>query len=103
MRPADLHLLDAIHEVNLMYLTVLQRMAKEGSERLGLNEHVRAWLESCSQDDLGHLARKSMLLCSMSLSGEAILAALAQDVTGTLAGLRCKRRQAEASVLAEAR
>ncbi|VFR81261.1 hypothetical protein ISE1_2729 [plant metagenome] len=100
--PVDNDLLGAIHEVNLMYLLLLQKMARQGHDGLDLSKDAQAWLKGRSQADLARLARKSMLVCCMSFKAEAVLAALSKDMAGDLAALRWKRSQDAAPVLVAA-
>lgn len=82
-------LLRDIHETNLMYLLLLQRLARTGNLQAlaGLQISVEAsrWLVGLRHEDLTRLARCSVLLAQLDLAPHRLLTALSQGMDATLA------------------
>ncbi|CAB3632991.1 MAG: flagellar transcriptional regulator FlhD [Achromobacter pulmonis] len=87
--PQSTELLRDIHETNLMYLLLLQRIARSGnlSALTGMQVSVQAceWLARQELDDLTRLSRCSVMLAQLSLEPRLLLAALSQGMEAPLA------------------
>ncbi|WP_241050749.1 flagellar transcriptional regulator FlhD [Achromobacter xylosoxidans] len=87
--PRSTELLRDIHETNLMYLLLLQRMARTGNlpALAGMQISVQAcqWLAALAPEDLARLSRCSVVLAQLSLEPHLLLAALSQGMDATLA------------------
>ncbi|MFD4836700.1 flagellar transcriptional regulator FlhD [Achromobacter sp. NPDC058515] len=87
--PKSPELLRDIHETNLMYLLLLQRLARAGdtSALAGrqLSPQAGEWLAALPAADLVKLARCSVLLAQLSLPPDLLLSALSQGMDATLA------------------
>lgn len=87
MRSAEL--LRDIHETNLMYLLLLQRMARTGNLPVLAGMQISAqacrWLADLKPDDLTRLSRCSVVLAQLTLEPPLLLAALSQGLDATLA------------------
>lgn len=87
--PRSTELLRDIHETNLMYLLLLQRMARSGNlpALAGMQISVQAcqWLAALAPQDLARLSRCSVVLAQLSLEPHLLLAALSQGMDATLA------------------
>lgn len=83
---SDNQLLDDIHEVNLSYLILAQRLLKKnksvGMYRLGINEDVAETLMELSPAQIVRLASSSSLLCNFRLNDYDLLKTLSKDVLG---------------------
>ena len=88
--PKSTELLRDIHETNLMYLLLLQRLAREGNTAaLGgapVSEQACRWLAGQGREDLARLAQSSVLLARLDLPPHLLLSALSQGLDATLAG-----------------
>ncbi|MBB1593024.1 flagellar transcriptional regulator FlhD [Achromobacter sp. UMC46] len=87
--PKSTELLRDIHETNLMYLLLLQRLARTGNAPamagLQISEHACQWLAALSQNDLIKMSRCSVLLAQLDLAPHLLLSALSQGIDATLA------------------
>lgn len=87
--PKSTELLRDIHEANLMYLLLLQRIARQGNadEVSGLHMSAQAcrWLADLEPAALTRLARSSVLLAQLKLAPHSLLSALSQGIDATLA------------------
>ncbi|CAB3720483.1 Flagellar transcriptional regulator FlhD [Achromobacter deleyi] len=87
--PRSAELLRDIHETNLMYLLLLQRLARTGNLQAlaGLQISAKAcqWLVGLKHEDLTRLAKCSVLLAQLNLEPHLLLAALSQGMDATLA------------------
>lgn len=87
--PSSPQLLRDIHETNLMYLLLLQRLARTGnaSAMAGLQISAQAcqWLASRQYEDLVKMARCSVMLAQLNLESELLLSALSHGMDATLA------------------
>ncbi len=86
MSNSENQLLDDIHEVNLSYLILAQRLLKEkknvGMYRLGIREDVAETLIGLSPAQIIRLANSSSLLCGFRLNDYELLKTLSKDVLG---------------------
>lgn len=75
-----------IHEVNLSYLMLAQRLLRdnlaEGMYRLGVSEDAAEVLLKLTPAQLVKLASSSQLLCSFRLDDYRLINSLTQDVLG---------------------
>lgn len=87
--PRSAELLRDIHETNLMYLLLLQRMARTGNLPALASMRISApacqWLAALTPQDLARLSRCSVVLAQLHLEPDLLLAALSQDMDATLA------------------
>lgn len=87
--PRSTELLRDIHETNLMYLLLLQRMARAGNAAalagLQISQHACLWLAALQHEDLVKMSRCSVLLAQLDLAPHTLLAALSQGIDATLA------------------
>ncbi|MGE8685973.1 MAG: flagellar transcriptional regulator FlhD [Achromobacter sp.] len=87
--PTPTELLRDIHETNLMYLLLLQRMAREGHAGMAgtpASEQACRWLAEQGRPELVKLAQSSVLLARLDLPPHQLLSALSQGLDATLAG-----------------
>ncbi|MCY1550180.1 Flagellar transcriptional regulator FlhD [compost metagenome] len=88
--PKSTELLRDIHETNLMYLLLLQRLAREGNTpALGgtpVSEQACRWLAGQGREALVKLAQSSVLLARLDLPPHLLLSALSQGLDTPLAG-----------------
>lgn len=86
MSVSNQSLLGDIHEINLSYLMLAQRLLRDdyatGMARLGLNEDVAEMLLSLSPAQLVRLAGTGSVVCSFRLNDYELLSALSRDVLG---------------------
>lgn len=79
-------LLADIHEVNLSYLMLAQRMLRDdqatGMARLGFDEDVATLLLQLSPAQLVRLASSGSVICGFRLNDYELLSALTRDVLG---------------------
>lgn len=79
-------LLADIHEVNLSYLMLAQRMLRDdyatGMARLGFDEDVAQLLLQLSPAQLVRLASTGSVICRFRLNDYELLSALTRDVLG---------------------
>lgn len=79
-------LLADIHEINLSYLMLAQRMLRDdyatGMARLGFDEDVASLLLQLSPAQLVRLASTGSVICSFRLNDYELLSALTRDVLG---------------------
>ncbi|CAB3627099.1 Flagellar transcriptional regulator FlhD [Achromobacter pestifer] len=87
--PRSTELLRDIHETNLMYLLLLQRMARTGNAAamagLQISQPACQWLAALQHDDLVKMSRCSVLLAQLDLAPHMLLSALSQGIDATLA------------------
>lgn len=87
--PNSPDLLRDIHEANLMYLLLLQRMARsgDGASLAGSPMSARTcqWLAELQPAALARLARSSVLLAQLNVAPHLLLSALSQGIVATLA------------------
>lgn len=88
--PRSTELLRDIHETNLMYLLLLQRMARADAHAdpiagQDMSAKAREWLAALQPDELVKLARCSVLLAQLDLSPHVLLSALSNGIDLTLA------------------
>ncbi|WMD22008.1 flagellar transcriptional regulator FlhD [Achromobacter seleniivolatilans] len=87
--PSSTELLRDIHETNLMYLLLLQRLARTGDASaisgLQISEQACQWLASRQYEDLVKMARCSVMLAQLNLESELLLSALSHGMDATLA------------------
>lgn len=87
--PNPTELLRDIHEANLMYLLLLQRIARSGDavelSRLQMSPKASQWLAELEPAALTRLARSSVLLAQLKLAPHVLLSALSQGMDATLA------------------
>ncbi|MFY2843789.1 flagellar transcriptional regulator FlhD [Achromobacter ruhlandii] len=87
--PQPTELLRDIHETNLMYLLLLQRMARTGNlpalAGMQISAQACRWLADLKPDDLARLSRCSVVLAQLTLDPRLLLAALSQGIDATLA------------------
>jgi hypothetical protein len=87
--PKSTELLRDIHETNLMYLLLLQRLARAGdpaSAGVPMSDQACRWLAGRGHEELVKLAQSSVLLARLDLSPDMLLSALSQGLDATLAG-----------------
>jgi len=86
MSTPDQSLLQDIHEINLSYLMLAQRLLRDdpasGMARLGINEDVAEILSSLSPAQLVRLASSTSVICGFRLNDYDMLNALTSDVLG---------------------
>ncbi|WP_118183923.1 flagellar transcriptional regulator FlhD [Paraburkholderia phosphatilytica] len=74
---------DSIHEINLSYLMLAQRMLREdrpvGMFRLGLSHELADLLSSLSLAQISRIAATDQLLCAFRLDDHLLLSALTQQ------------------------
>src|SRR5699024_11781214 len=84
MSTPDQSLLQDIHEINLSYLMLAQRLLRDdpasGMARLGINEDVAEILSSLSPAQLVRLASSTSVICGFRLNDYDMLNALTSDV-----------------------
>ncbi|KGD86923.1 transcriptional regulator [Achromobacter sp. RTa] len=88
-KPQPTELLRDIHETNLMYLLLLQRLAREGNAGAAgarASDQACRWLAGQSRQELVKLAQSSVLLARLDLPPRLLLSALSQGLDATLAG-----------------
>lgn len=87
--PKSAQLLHDIHETNLMYLLLLQRMARAGDTAsiagTAVSERACRWLAAQGTDDLVKLAQSSVLLARLDLPAHELLSALSLGIDAALA------------------
>ncbi|AMG35340.1 flagellar transcriptional regulator FlhD [Achromobacter xylosoxidans] len=87
--PRSTELLRDIHETNLMYLLLLQRMARTGNlpamAGMQISERACQWLAGLRHEDLARLARSSVVLAQLNLEPHLLLATLSHGMQATLA------------------
>nr|WP_315845964.1 flagellar transcriptional regulator FlhD [uncultured Achromobacter sp.] len=87
--PKSTELLRDIHETNLMYLLLLQRLARTGNAPamagLQISPHACQWLAALSPENLIKMSRCSVLLAQLDLTPHLLLSALSQGIDATLA------------------
>jgi Flagellar transcriptional activator (FlhD) len=87
--PKSSELLRDIHETNMMYLLLLQRLARTGNADalagLQISQQACQWLAALSRDDLAKMSRCSVLLAKLDLAPHLLLSALSQGIDVTLA------------------
>ncbi len=78
--------LNDIHEINLSYLMLAQRLLREdpatGMARLGLDQEVADLLAQLSPAQLVRLAGSSSVICGFRMNDYDMLNALTKDVLG---------------------
>lgn len=86
MSGAHQDLLADIHEVNLSYLMLAQRMLRDdyatGMVRLGFDEDVAQLMLQLSPAQLVRLASSGSMICRFRLNDYELLSALTRDVLG---------------------
>lgn len=86
--PRSTELLRDIHEINLMYLLLLQRLARSDDATaeagLEMSAQARQWLAALPPNDLVKLARSSLLLAQLDLPPHLLLSALSQGIDAAL-------------------
>lgn len=86
MSTPDQSLLQDIHEINLSYLMLAQRLLRDdtatGMARLGVNEDVAEILSRLSPAQLVRLANSSSVICGFRMNDYDMLSALTSDVLG---------------------
>lgn len=79
-------LLADIHEINLSYLMLAQRMLRDdystGMARLGFDEDVASLILQLSPAQLVRLASTGSVICRFRLNDYELLSALTRDVLG---------------------
>lgn len=79
-------LLADIHEINLSYLMLAQRMLRDdyatGMARLGFDEDVASLLLQLSPAQLVRLASSGSVICRFRLNDYELLSSLTRDVLG---------------------
>lgn len=87
--PRSTELLRDIHETNLMYLLLLQRMARTGNlpamAGMQISERACQWLAGLKHEELARLAKSSVVLAQLNLAPHLLLATLSQGMEATLA------------------
>ena len=87
--PNSTELLRDIHETNLMYLLLPQRMARtcDATTLAGMQMSPRAcqWLAILEPHALTRLARSSVLLAQLNVAPHLLLSALSRGMDATLA------------------
>jgi flagellar transcriptional activator FlhD len=87
--PKSTELLRDIHETNLMYLLLLQRLARSGNTAAmagtPISEQACRWLAAQGHAELVKLAQSSVLLARLDLPPDQLLSALSQGLDLTLA------------------
>lgn len=87
--PRSTELLRDIHETNLMYLLLLQRMARTGNlpamAGMQISERACQWLAGLKHEELARLAKSSVVLAQLNLAPHQLLATLSQGMEATLA------------------
>ncbi|CAB3816587.1 flagellar transcriptional regulator FlhD [Achromobacter sp. SIMBA_011] len=87
--PRSTELLRDIHETNLMYLLLLQRMARAGNlpalAGMQISERACQWLAGLRHEDVARLAKSSVVLAQLNLPPHLLLATLSQGMEATLA------------------
>ncbi len=87
--PRSTELLRDIHETNLMYLLLLQRMARTGNlpamAGMQISERACQWLAGLKHEELARLAKSSVVLAQLNLAPHLLLATLSQGMAATLA------------------
>ena len=85
--PRSTELLRDIHETNLMYLLLLQRIARSNAAAIAgmqLSVEACAWLTRQNHEDLARLARCSVLLAQLNMAPALLLSMLSQGMGATL-------------------
>ncbi|WP_454669002.1 flagellar transcriptional regulator FlhD [Achromobacter kerstersii] len=86
--PRSTELLRDIHETNLMYLLLLQRLARSGEAGavagVPLSPEACLWLAALQPEALVKLAQNSVLLAQLNLAPHLLLTALSQGIDTTL-------------------
>lgn len=86
--PRSTELLRDIHEINLMYLLLLQRLARDADASalagVPLSREACLWLAALQPEALVKQAQNSVLLAQLNLAPHLILAALSQGIDTTL-------------------
>jgi len=87
--PRSTELLRDIHEINLMYLLLLQRLARAGEASameagVPLSPNACLWLAALPPEALVKLAQNSLLLAQLNLAPHLLLSALSQGIDTTL-------------------
>ncbi len=86
--PRSTELLRDIHETNLMYLLLLQRMARTGNlpamAGMQISERACQWLAGLKHEELARLAKSSVVLAQLNLAPHLLLATLSQGMEATL-------------------
>lgn len=86
MTMSDTALLNDIHEVNLSYLMLAQRLLREnlaaGMFRLGFDADVAEIILNLSPAQVVKLAASSSVLCAFRLNDSQLLQSLTQEVLG---------------------
>ncbi|MGE4434663.1 flagellar transcriptional regulator FlhD [Achromobacter sp.] len=75
-------MLEHIYEMNLNYLLLVRRVAREEESRLsqlGISSEAAHWIRSQPMARIAKLARSSFLICRMNVSSSEILLALARS------------------------
>lgn len=81
-------LLRDIHEINLMYLLLLQRVARSGETAavgLAMSADASRWLAELRPDELIKLARSNILIGQLNVAPHILLTALSQGMEMILA------------------
>ena len=86
--PRSTELLRDIHETNLMYLLLLQRIARSSNAAaiagMQLSVEACAWLTRQNHEDLARLACCSVLLAQLNMAPALLLSMLSQGMGATL-------------------
>lgn len=86
--PRSTELLRDIHEINLMYLLLLQRLARSGETAaagLEMSDKASRWLAGLRPDEVVKLARSNVLLGQLDVAPHTLLTALSQGIEMILA------------------